>query len=65
MTKEIGQIKSPKGKTFVVLWDEQTGEVFVRDMGGFFSGGFTRKCPTRAKTARDAMHVAEAFVYNQ
>lgn len=59
---EIGSVKSPKGKTFKVLWDDRSHDVYVKDSGGFISGGSTVKCPTRAGSPTDAMYVAEAFV---
>lgn len=65
MSKEIGRVKSPKGKVFAVYWDERTGEVYVKELGGFFGGGLMKKCEVKAKSPRDAMQVAEAYVYKE
>jgi|Deesub1362A_J573_1020465.scaffolds.fasta_scaffold27805_2 hypothetical protein len=65
MKRKIGRVKSPKGKLFDVYWDDRTGEVFVQAVGGFFGGGLMKRCSVKAKTASEAMHVAEACVYDQ
>ena len=64
--KEIGRVKSEKSyKTYAVLWDVKSAEVYVKDLGGFPFGGNSTKCPTKSGSAGDAMRVAEAFVYNK
>jgi len=58
--KEINRIKSASGKSYKVLWNEKTREVFVKA-----EWVNPRKCPTKATSSSDAMKVAEAFLYDK
>jgi hypothetical protein len=55
----IGSVRTGKtGKTCDVSWHSTSGEVYVA------YAGWT-KCPKKAYSARDAMQVAEAFLYDK
>jgi hypothetical protein len=53
----IGRVKSGKGKTFEVKWDQSAKDVYVS------WGGWTRA--GKASSSAEAMHIAEAWLYNK
>jgi hypothetical protein len=60
----LGTVRSGKGRKFGVKWDEKTRHVYVVDFNVWFSSA-VKRCPTKASSARDAMRVAEAYLYNK
>lgn len=55
--QEIGSVKSSSGKSYKVKWDPKAGDVYVSYAGW-------AKCG-QAKSAGDAMRIAEAYLYNK
>lgn len=53
----IGRVKSGSGKSYEVRWDAVSKEVYVSVAGWTYVG--------EAKSASEAMTLAEAFVYNK
>ena len=55
--KEIGTVKSTKGKTYYVKWDSSSHDVYVSYAGWSGCGS--------ASSAGDAMNRAEAYVHDK
>jgi len=53
----IGRVKSGSGKTYEVKWDSSSKDVYV-SWGGWSHIG-------KASSASEAMHKAEAWLYNK
>ena len=53
----IGNVKSGKGSTYEVKWDQHSGNVYV-SWGGWSHVG-------KARSAAEAMTIAEAWLYNK
>jgi hypothetical protein len=53
----IGKVKSGKGNSYDVKWDERSGDIYVTYAGVSKVGN--------AKSAGDAMRQAEAWLYNK
>jgi hypothetical protein len=53
----IGHVKSGKGSTYKVAWDEHSHEVYVDWAGWTYVG--------KAYSAREAMTKAEAWLYDK
>jgi len=59
----LGTVKTRKGNGYEVSWNESSRIVYVRRMAALFSTW--ERCDGRAKTAREAMAVAEAYLWNR
>lgn len=57
MASIIGKVKSGKGKTYEVKWDQSNKSVYV-SWGGWTNIG-------SASSASEAMNKAEAWLYNK
>lgn len=55
--KEIGTVTSKKGKSYDVKWDKSSGDVYVSYAGWSYVG--------EARTADEAMDIAEAWLHNK
>lgn len=64
MRKKIGATPAKSNKMYNVYWDDKNREVWV-ELPVMFGSGIFSKCPARAETAQDAMHVAHAFLYDK
>jgi hypothetical protein len=53
----IGRVNSGKGSSYEVKWDQYSGDVYV-SWGGWSHVG-------KAKSAGEAMTLAEAWLYNK
>ena len=53
----IGKVKSGKGKTYEVKWNQMSRDVYV-SWGGWSKVG-------KASSANEAMNKAEAWLYNK
>jgi len=53
----IGRVKSGKGKTYEVKWDQSSRDVYVAYAGWSHVG--------KASSANEAMNKAEAYLYNK
>jgi hypothetical protein len=53
----IGRVKSGKGKSYEVKWDQVSNDVYVSYAGWSLVG--------KASSAREAMNKAEAWLYNK
>lgn len=53
----IGRVKSGKGKSYQVKWSQSSSEIYVEYAGWSYVG--------KAKSAKDAMNKAEAWLYNK
>lgn len=53
----IGRVKSCGGKSYEVKWDQASKDVYVSYAGWTHVG--------EASTAREAMNMAEAFLYDK
>lgn len=53
----IGRVTSSQGKSYEVKWDQSTHDVYVSYAGWSHVG--------RASSARDAMNMAEAWLYDK
>ena len=53
----IGRVRSPSGKSFEVAWRPSDRKVYVSWAGWTYIG--------EASSASDAMHKAEAWLYNK
>ncbi|MDG4583109.1 MAG: hypothetical protein P9E67_03320 [Candidatus Competibacter sp.] len=60
---DLGTVKTRKGNGYKVSWNESSCIVYVRRMAALFSTW--ERCGGRAKTAREAMAVAEAYIWNR
>ena len=58
--KDLGKVRSAKGQSFQVKWNDKGGQVYVKPMATFW--GTWTKCDAKARTAGDAMDIASAFV---
>ncbi len=56
-TAVIGKVKSGKGKTYEVKWDQRSHDVYVSWAGWSKIG--------KASSANEAMNKAEAWLYNK
>jgi hypothetical protein len=61
--KKLGEIKAPSKITYHVHWDQNSREVWVEKPIVF--GGRLQKCPAKANSAQDAMHIASAFLHDK
>ncbi len=53
----IGRVKSGSGKNYEVKWDQSSKDVYVSWGGWSYVG--------KATSAREAMNIAEAWLYNK
>jgi hypothetical protein len=53
----IGRVKSGKGKSYEVKWDQSSGDVYVAYAGWSHVG--------KASSANEAMTKAEAYLYDK
>ena len=53
----IGKVKSSSDKTYEVKWDHRSRDVYI-SWGGWSKIG-------QASSAQEAMHIAEAWLYNK
>lgn len=60
---DLGTAKTRKGKGYSVSWNESNGNVFVKEIARLLSTW--ERCDSKAWTAREAMSVAEAYIWNQ
>lgn len=62
--KELGTVTSGSNHPWRVKWDEFSHDIYVESLSSFGSwGGGTYV--GKASSAADAMHKAEAFLYNK
>lgn len=59
----LGKVKTRKGSGYEVSWNESSGIVYVKEIARLFSTW--ERCDGRANTAREAMAVAEAYIWNR
>lgn len=60
---DLGTVKTRKGSGYEVSWNESSRIVYVKEIARLFSTW--ERCDGRAKTAREAMAVAEAYLWNR
>ena len=60
---KLGTVKTRKGSGYEVTWNESGRIVYIRQIARLFSTW--ERCDGRAKTAREAMAVAEAYIWNR
>ena len=62
--QKIGTVKSGKGRNCEVQWDQSAKSVYVATSYDMFTGS-NYAYAGKASSAREAMNVAEAYVYNK
>ncbi len=60
---DLGTVKTRKGNGYRVSWNESSRIVYVKEIARLLSTW--ERCDGRAKTAREAMAVAEAYLWNR
>ncbi len=60
--EELGKVHSDKGgRTRLVKWDSQSGDIYVEGRGGFTSGSM-KKIGMKTKNKADAMEFARSWL---